>query len=99
MELFLECIYFQQRHIANSTRRDKDTASTGMVVESWPLTPGCDIAGVIEKVGPNAISPLGTPWKKGDAVFSCTRVGVFKYAAWAEYVSPCLVSIHYGSDL
>lgn len=79
--------------------RETFTAVMGMGVESWPLTPGCDIAGVIEKVGPNAISPLGTPWKKGDAVFSCTRVGVFKYAAWAEYVSACLISLDCGSGL
>ena len=61
-------------------------AMTGLLVESWPMTPGADIAGVVIKAGPNAVSPLGKEFKEGDGVFSCSRLGMKGYAPWAEKV-------------
>lgn len=61
-------------------------ANMGLVVESFPLVPGCDAAGVVVEAGPDAVNALGERFKEGDAVFGCTRVGVWGYAAWQEYV-------------
>lgn len=58
----------------------------GILIDSWPLTPGTDAAGIVVKAGKNAISPLGKPFKEGDRVFGCTRLGTAKYQAFQEYV-------------
>ncbi|KAF2032435.1 GroES-like protein [Setomelanomma holmii] len=59
--------------------------TAGLLVHSWPFTPGCDSCGVIEAVGPHAISALGTEYKVGEHVFGCTRVGVSGHATFAEH--------------
>lgn len=67
-------------------------AAAGILVTSWPFTPGCDVAGIIFKTGTNAINALGQSFEEGEAVFGCTRLGVKSYTAWGEYVSiinPC----------
>lgn len=61
-------------------------AAMGMVVESFPLVPGCDAAGVVVEAGADAVNAFGERFKEGDAVFGCTRVGVWGYAPWQEYV-------------
>lgn len=67
-------------------------AATGMLVTSWPFTPGCDLSGYVAKVGPGAKASTGETWSEGAPVFGVTRVGVAKYAAWAEYVSISCIS-------
>lgn len=69
------------------THSDATMALTGAMVSSWPFIPGCDVSGIIVKVGANAINPLGNAFKEGDEVFGCTKVGDQGYTAWAEYVS------------
>eukprot|EP00041_Stephanoeca_diplocostata_P018993 m.402616 g.402616 ORF g.402616 m.402616 type:complete len:443 (+) comp21183_c0_seq1:148-1476(+) len=39
----------------------------------WPIVPGFDIAGTIERVGPGADST----WKAGDRVFGCSLFGAY----------------------
>ena len=58
----------------------------GLLVESWPLVPGCDAGGIVVKAGNDAVSPLGKHFKEGDKVFGCTRLGSFGYSPWQEYV-------------
>jgi NADPH:quinone reductase-like Zn-dependent oxidoreductase len=60
---------------------------TGILVLDWPLVAGCDAGGVVVKAGKNAISALGNPFKEGDQVFGCTRLGCAGYATFEEYVS------------
>ena len=66
---------------------DAFMASSGILVLDWPLVLGCDAAGVIVEVGPNANGPLG-PLKAGDEVCGCTRLGSKGYSTCQEYVSP-----------
>lgn len=61
-------------------------ADFGLLVVGWPLVPGCDAGGLVVKVGKNALNPLGTPFKEGDEVFGCTRLGCKGYSTWQEYV-------------
>lgn len=51
------------------------THQGGLLVTSWPLTPGSDAGGIVIKAGSKAISPLGEVFKPGDRVSGCTRVG------------------------
>ena len=55
------------------------------MVQSWPFSPGCDAAGTVVSTGANANSSLGTPFKEGDRVFGCTRLGTPGHSPWAEY--------------
>ncbi|CAO2653380.1 Nn.00g027910.m01.CDS01 [Neocucurbitaria sp. VM-36] len=71
---------------ANHLSSDALMATAGVLVTSWPFTPGCDVSGTVVKVGENAINALGQPFKEGDHVFGCTTLGVPGYAAWAEYL-------------
>lgn len=57
-------------------------SSTGALVKDWPLVPGIDVAGVVEKVGEKASSSF----KVGDQVCGCTRIGARGYSACQEYV-------------
>ena len=61
-------------------------AGMGLMVTSWPLTPGCDTGGVVVKAGKKAVSPLGTPFKEGDRVCGCTRLAWAGYSPYREYV-------------
>lgn len=65
---------------------DSLMADMGIVAESFPLVPGCDGAGVVVKAGADAVNAFGERFKEGDEVFGCTRVGVWGYAPWQEYV-------------
>ncbi|KAF2001804.1 GroES-like protein [Amniculicola lignicola CBS 123094] len=56
----------------------------GLLVLEWPFVPGCDVSGVVVKAGENAVNPLGVPFKEGDEVFGCTRLGNKGYSAWQE---------------
>lgn len=58
----------------------------GLLVESWPLVPGCDAGGKVVKVGKDAISPLGKVFREGDGVCGCTRLGMPGYSPFQEYV-------------
>ncbi|KAF2824689.1 GroES-like protein [Ophiobolus disseminans] len=64
---------------------DTTMSTYGAMVQSWPFTPGCDAAGTIVALGPDALSAWGTAWVEGERVFGCTRLGAQGYAAWAEY--------------
>ncbi|KAF2668098.1 GroES-like protein [Microthyrium microscopicum] len=64
---------------------DTFQAVYGLLVQEWPLTPGCDLAGVVVKAGKNAISPLGKPFKEGDKVCGCSRLGPNKFQTYQEY--------------
>jgi NADPH:quinone reductase-like Zn-dependent oxidoreductase len=57
----------------------------GVLVTAWPFTPGCDAGGIVVKVGSSAKSVLGEPFKAGDRVSGCTRLGGSVYAPYAEY--------------
>jgi NADPH:quinone reductase-like Zn-dependent oxidoreductase len=65
---------------------DAFLSDMGLLVESWPLVPGVDAAGIVVKVGQNAESVLGGKYKEGDEVFGLTRLGVKGHGAWQEYV-------------
>lgn len=57
----------------------------GLLVTKWPLTPGSDAGGIVVKAGPKAISPLGQPFKPGDRVSGCTRVGYEQCGTYQEH--------------
>jgi NADPH:quinone reductase-like Zn-dependent oxidoreductase len=57
-------------------------AEWGILVDSWPLVPGVDAAGVVIKVGEKAASRF----KVGDEVCGCTRLGMAGYSTLEEYV-------------
>lgn len=59
--------------------------NTGVMVDSWPWTPGSDGAGIVVKAGKNAVSVLGKPLKEGDHVYGCMRLGSPGYGVYAEY--------------
>jgi NADPH:quinone reductase-like Zn-dependent oxidoreductase len=61
-------------------------ADYGLLVDSWPLVPGCDASGIVIKAGNHAKSPLGGLFKPGDKVCGCTRLGVAGYSPWQELV-------------
>jgi NADPH:quinone reductase-like Zn-dependent oxidoreductase len=58
----------------------------GMLVETFPFTPGCDVGGVVVKVGAKALSPRGVPFKVGDRVSGCTGVGRPQFGTFQEEV-------------
>jgi len=60
-------------------------ANTGLLILDWPFVMGCDAAGVIVKAGSKAVGPLG-PFKAGDEVLGCTRLGSKGYSSCQEYV-------------
>lgn len=60
-------------------------AGTGLLVTEWPYILGCDAAGVVVEAGSNAVGPLG-PFKVGDEVCGCTRLGHKQYSTCQEYV-------------
>jgi synaptic vesicle membrane protein VAT-1 len=54
-----------------------------------PFTPGLEVAGVVEAVGPDVnAGPVGRPWQTGDRVIALTRFGGYATAlnADARYV-------------
>lgn len=53
---------------------------TGQLVTAWPIVLGCDASGVIVETGEDIMR-----FKKGDAVFGCTRLGVPGYSTFQEY--------------
>jgi NADPH:quinone reductase-like Zn-dependent oxidoreductase len=59
---------------------------TGLLVVDWPFTPVCDAGGLVVKVGKNAINALGVPFKEGDRVAGCTRLGSKGYSPSGEFV-------------
>lgn len=78
-QVLVKCIYTAIHPV------DAFMADMGLLVESWPLIPGCDAAGVIVKVGKDAESALGGKFKVGDEICGCTRLGQRGYGAWQEY--------------
>ncbi|KAJ4304593.1 hypothetical protein N0V90_000119 [Kalmusia sp. IMI 367209] len=60
-------------------------ANMGLLVESWPMVPGCEASGVVVKAGSDAVNPLGGHFKEGDQVLGCVRIGAAGYSAWQEY--------------
>jgi len=79
-QLLVKCIYTAINPV------DAFMANMGLLVESWPLVPGCDAAGVVVKAGKDAESALGGKFKDGGEVFGCTRLGQRGHGAWQEYV-------------
>jgi NADPH:quinone reductase-like Zn-dependent oxidoreductase len=79
-QLLVKCVYTAINPV------DAFMANMGLLVESWPLVPGCDGAGVVVKAGKDAESALGGKFKEGDEVFGCTRLGQKGHGAWQEYV-------------
>ena len=43
----------------------------------WPIVPGFDVAGVVEKVGSGSQSDANANFKPGDRVFGCTLFGAY----------------------
>lgn len=43
----------------------------------WPICPGFDVAGVVEKVGNSSSQDHGSHFKPGDRVFGCTLFGAY----------------------
>src|ERR1700760_1369203 len=66
---------------------DSYMIQTGILVVDWPFVPGCDAGGVVVKAGKNAISSLGKPFKEGDKVFGCTKLGTKGHSTFEEFVS------------
>ncbi|KAF1808958.1 GroES-like protein [Eremomyces bilateralis CBS 781.70] len=60
-------------------------AATGLLVEGWPFTPGCDAGGIVVKAGKNAVSALGSPFKEGDRICGATRLGTKGHSPFQEY--------------
>ncbi|KAF2418902.1 GroES-like protein [Tothia fuscella] len=59
-------------------------AFTGLLITKWPFILGCDAGGVVVKAGSKAEGPLG-PFKVGDEVCGCTRLGMPGYSTCQEY--------------
>lgn len=90
-QILVKCIYTAINPV------DAFMANMGLLVESWPLVPGCDAAGVVVKTGKNATNPLGGKFEEGDEVFGCTRLGQKGHGAWQEYVSSsCRPGLEYN---
>jgi NADPH:quinone reductase-like Zn-dependent oxidoreductase len=53
----------------------------GLLVSSFPIVLGCDASGVVVEVGEEA-----SPFKVGDRVCGCTRLGEPGYGTFQEYV-------------
>jgi len=53
---------------------------TGQLVTAWPIVLGCDASGIVVETGEDTMR-----FKKGDAVFGCTRLGVPGYSTFQEY--------------
>jgi NADPH:quinone reductase-like Zn-dependent oxidoreductase len=53
----------------------------GILVDSWPIVIGCDASGTVVEVGEEV-----TKFKKGDGVFSCSRLGAPGRGTFQEYV-------------
>jgi NADPH:quinone reductase-like Zn-dependent oxidoreductase len=66
--------------------RDAFISNMGLLVDKWPISAGCDAGGEVIKVGKNAISPLGEPFKVGDKVFGCTRLSFPGHSPYLENV-------------
>lgn len=82
--------------------RDSYMSQSGILVVSWPLVPGCDTGGIVVKAGKDAVSPLGTPFKEGDGICGCTRLGWPGYSPFQEYVSSMewlSCEVPHGSDI
>jgi NADPH:quinone reductase-like Zn-dependent oxidoreductase len=56
----------------------------GTLVKEWPLTLGVDSLGIVVKVGSKAVGPLG-PFKVGDHVCGCSRLGEIGHGTCQEY--------------
>ncbi|KAK2758618.1 hypothetical protein FQN54_003308 [Arachnomyces sp. PD_36] len=69
-------------HYAAINPVDSLMSEKGALVKEWPLVPGIDVAGVVEKVGEKA----SASFKVGDPVCGCTRIGVRGYSACQEYL-------------
>lgn len=54
---------------------------TGLLVTAWPIVLGCDASGTVVEVGDDV-----TKFKKGDAVFGCTTLGMPGHSTFQEYV-------------
>ncbi|PGG98961.1 hypothetical protein AJ79_08736 [Helicocarpus griseus UAMH5409] len=61
---------------------DEVMRSMGVLVHTWPLGLGIDVAGVVVKVGENATSKF----KVGDHVCGCTRLGYPGYNGGQEFL-------------
>jgi len=59
-------------------------ANMGILIVDWPFILGCDAAGVVIKAGSKAVGPIG-PFKVGDEVCGCTRLGSKGYSTCQEY--------------
>jgi NADPH:quinone reductase-like Zn-dependent oxidoreductase len=81
----VKCSQRIQTSEADYTRSDVFMHQFGILVNAWPFTPGCDAGGIVVKVGSSAKSILGEPFKVGDRVSGCTRLGWYGYAPYAEY--------------
>ncbi|KAF2728016.1 GroES-like protein [Polyplosphaeria fusca] len=64
---------------------EKFMVEWGLLVDSWPVVPGCEGSGIVLKVGKDAINPVtGALFKEGDEVCGCTRLGMKGYSPWQE---------------
>jgi len=79
-QILVKCIYTAVNPL------DAMMASYGLLVETWPMVPGCDAAGIVVKAGKNAVNALGRQFQEGDEVFGCTRIAAKGHSAWQEYV-------------
>jgi NADPH:quinone reductase-like Zn-dependent oxidoreductase len=79
-QVLVKCIYTAINPV------DAFMANMGLLVESWPLVPGCDGTGIVVKTGKAAQSALGGNFKQGDEVFGCARLGHKGHGTWQEYV-------------
>jgi NADPH:quinone reductase-like Zn-dependent oxidoreductase len=59
-------------------------AVLGLLVKEWPLTLAVDAAGIVVKAGSKAVGPLG-PFKEGDEVCGCSRLGEIGHGTCQEY--------------
>ncbi|KAF2680421.1 GroES-like protein [Lentithecium fluviatile CBS 122367] len=78
-QILVKCIYTAMNPV------DAFMVNTGRLVDSWPLVPGGDAAGIVMKTGKDAYSALGPKFKEGDEVFGCVRLGVKGHGAWQEH--------------
>ena len=58
--------------------------SMGVLVKDWPLTLAVDAGGIVVKAGSKAVGPLG-PFKEGDEVCGCSRLGENGHGVCQEY--------------